>query len=372
MSREHILFIALLIGFAGYNIEAFGNSTHPEDPFSPDIILIQPQDTIPYEERFGDYMNNPSTNPFDLKDPKIIDKDVEYDPATGKYIITEKIGENYFRPPTYMTFKEYLDYRAKRQQETYFKQLSGVSSGERGSSGRIDPIAKVDVKSSLVDRLFGGTEVDIRPQGNIDLTFGWEFSNTQNPGFTQRQQRQGGFNFDMQIQMNVQGNIGQKLKLQTNYNTQATFDFDNTMKLDYSTDGFNDDDIIKKIEAGNVSLPLRGTLIQGSQSLFGVKTELQFGRLRLTAVASQQKSDRQEITLQGGSQFQTFEVRADEYDENRHFFLTHYNRDHFEEALEELPQVKTLFKIQKIQVWITDTRNATENIRDIVAIADRR
>jgi cell surface protein SprA len=268
-----------------------------------------------------------------------------------------------------MTFAEYMEYQAQRQEREYFNSLSGL--GDAGSTtGRVDPIVKVDVKNQLIDRLFGGTEVDIRPQGNIDLTFGAEFSNVQNPSFTQRQQRQGGFDFDMAIQMNVQGSIGEKLKLATNYNTQATFDFDNTMKLDYNTDAFGEDDIIKKIEAGNVSLPLRGTLIQGSQSLFGLKTELQFGRLRLTAVASQQKSQREEISLQGGSQIQTFEVFADEYDENRHFFLSFYNRDQYEATLKDLPQIKTLFTIQNIQVWVTDTRGAVENIRDIIAFSD--
>ncbi len=360
----------------------------PENPFTPEFILAShdfttaldsenpfedlaspPTDTIPLQDRTGDFLNNASQNPFDLQDPAAVEQTVEFDPETGNYIITEKIGNDYFRPPTYMTFQEYMDYQAKQQEQEYFNALSGSSSG-RGASGRIDPLAKVDIKDQLIERLFGGTDVDIKPQGNIDLTFGVEFNNTLNPTLPQRQQRQGGFDFDMAIQMNVDGKIGEKLKLNTNYNTQATFDFDNTMKLNYNTDQFGEDDIIKKIEAGNVSLPLRGSLIQGSQSLFGIKTELQFGRLRLNLVASQQKSERESITLEGGSQFQEFEVKADEYDENRHFFLTHYNRNNFEESLKDLPTVNTLFDIKNIQVWVTDTRNSTENIRDIVAIAD--
>jgi cell surface protein SprA len=344
------------------------NTPHPSSPI-PLSFETTLTDTIPLSDRKEDFISNPQQNPFDLKDPAAIQQTVEYDPETGQYIITERIGDDYFRPPTYMTFEEFMDYQTKKQEKDYFNELSGLK-GARSSTGRLDPIAKIDIKNQLIDRLFGGTEVDIRPQGNIDLTFGVEFSNVQNPSFTQRQQRQGGFDFDMGIQMNVEGSIGKKLRLSTNYNTQATFDFDNTMKLDYNTDAFGEDDIIKKIEAGNVSLPLRGTLIQGSQSLFGLKMETQWGRLRLTGVASQQKSEREEITLKGGSQFQEYEVPVDEYDENRHFFLTHYNREHFEEALSELPVIKTLFKIQNIQVWVTDTRNATENIRDIVAIAD--
>lgn len=378
MMKRKLLPGTLVTGLvATLSIWLWASPLLPPVPFTPrtpphkDPQEAQPLntlDTIPIEERNDDFLHS-QPNPFDLEDPPAIEKSVEYDPQTGQYIISERVGEFYFRPPTYMTFEEYLQYRSKQEEQQYFRELAGLSSGG-SSTGRLDPIQEIDVKDKLIDRLFGGTEVDIRPQGNIDLTFGVEFSNIKNPSFTQRQQRQGGFDFDMAIQMNVQGSIGQKLKLSTNYNTQATFNFDNTMKLDYNTDVFGEDDIIKKIEAGNVSLPLRGTLIQGSQSLFGIKTEMQFGRLRLTTVASQQKSEREEITLQGGSQYQTFEVFADEYDENRHFFLTHYNRENFEEALSELPQIKTLFTIQNIQVWVTDTRGATENIRDIVAIAD--
>ena len=378
----------MVVLMAMSSVQSFGSSNMPEDPYAPEFVLashvtvnipfkgnplenlgMSPQDTIPIEDRTGDFLNNTSQNPFDLQDPAAVEQTVEFDPETGNYIITEKIGNDFFRPPTFMTFDEYLDHRAKEQEREYFNALSGTASG-RGTTGRLDPLEKVDIKDQMIERLFGGTEVDIKPQGNIDLTFGVEFNNTQNPTLPQRAQRQGGFDFDMAIQMNVDGKIGEKLKLSTNYNTQATFDFDNTMKLEYNTDAFGEDDIIKKIEAGNVSLPLRGSLIQGSQSLFGIKTELQFGRLRLNMVASQQKSEREAITLEGGSQYQEYEVKADDYDENRHFFLTHYNRNNFEEALEELPIIKSLFTIKNIQVWVTDTRNSTEDIRDIVAISD--
>jgi cell surface protein SprA len=367
MNREHIRLSGLLVFLGMIAVLRSFASSNLENPYTPEIIFGA-QDTIPLEDRYDDFLNS-SRNPFDLEDPPIIEQTVEYDPATGLYLISERIGDDFFRMPTYMTFDEYMEYQAKRQQSEYFKQLLGVSGADPGE-GRADPIAKIDVKNSLVDRLFGGTEVDIRPQGSIDLTFGVDFQNVENPALLERQRRQGGFDFDMAIQTDVQGSIGEKLNLSFNYNTQATFDFENPMKLDYNTDKFSEDEIIKKIEAGNVSLPLRGTLIQGNQSLFGIKTELQFGHLRLTGLVAQQNSEREEITLQGGSQEQDFEVRANEYDENRHFFLSHYNREVFEEALENLPQIKTLFRIEKIQVWITNDRREFNNVREIVAIAD--
>ncbi len=334
------------------------------------------QDTIPpIQDRTGDFINNSSNNPFDLKDPAVIDKNVEYDVETGNYIITEKLGDDYFRAPTYMSFQEYMDYRAKEQEKSYFNSLAGVNNGDDNISGKIDPISKLksEIEDNLVNRLFGGTDVSIQPQGNIDLTFGGFYQNNENPTLDQRRQRRGGFEFDMDIQMNVEGKIGDKLNLSTNYNTQATFDFENQLNLGYASDAFSEDDIIKNIEAGNVSLPLKGTLIQGSQNLFGLRTDLQFGYLKLSLLAAQQKSQRENIQLEGGAQVQEFEVFADEYDENRHFFLSHYNQQTFEGALQNLPQINSLFKISKIQVWITNDRNAVDALdapREIVAIAD--
>ncbi len=352
------LAIAIIFGTASFTFASIQGGNHLDDPYSPEHVINT--DTLPpLSDRYNNSINTPYSNPFDLNDPSVIEKDVEFDPTTGNYIITEKIGEDFYRMPSYMGFDEYLDYRAKEQEKAYFQQLNGVSSGDKSASGRVDPISKLDLKNTLADRLFGGTAVDIRPQGNIDLTFGVDYNKVQNERLTRRQQVQAGFDFDMNIQMNVIGKIGEKLNLSTNYNTQATFGFENQMKLEYNSDAFSEDEIIKKIEAGNVSLPLRGTLIQGSQSLFGLKTELQFGALRVTAIASQQKSEREQISIQGGSQLQEFEVKADEYDENRHFFLTHYNRDNYEQSLENLPQINSLFKITKLKVFITNDRNET-------------
>ncbi len=364
---KYLLITLFSLALTGLTLIANGSDYNLEDPYEWTAIDSE-VDTFPkpIQDRFDNDLFDPPGNPFDLDDPSIIEKNVEYDPETDSYIITEKIGDFYYRAPTYMTFQEYSEWKQKQMEADYFKQLSDASSGKTAFSAG-DPIAKFDLGNALVDRLFGGTKVDIRPQGNIDLTFGVDYQNVQNPILTERQRRSGGFDFDMDIRLNVVGKIGEKLQLTTNYNTQATFDFENQMKLEYT--GF-EDDIIKKIEAGNVSLPLKSSLIQGSQSLFGLKTELQFGRLTLTSVFSQQKSRRQETQIQGGTQLQNFEITADQYDENRHFFLSHFNRSEFEPAQRSLPQVNTLFKITRIEVWVTNTRNETQDVRDIVAFTD--
>ncbi len=329
-------------------------------------------DTLPpLQDRYDDYINSKNNNTIDLKDPKAIEQNVEYDPLTNMYIVTEKIGDDYFRAPTYMTFDEYVKWRDKKQQQEYFDRLQGVASGDnKSSSGIDDPIAKFEVKNSLVDRLFGGTNVDIHPQGNINLTFGYHYQKSQNPLLTLRQQTVGNFDFAMDINMSAAGQIGEKLKLNFNYNTQATFDFDNQMKLNYDTKGFSEDEIIQDIQAGNVSLPLRSNLIKGAQNLFGFKTTMKFGHLNMTLLAAQQRSRQNSLAVQGGSQLQVYEKPIDEYDENRHFLISHWNRDQFEPALRCLPVPQSLFTITRMEVWITNDKLVTQDVRDIVALQD--
>lgn len=334
-------------------------------------LPVAPDTLPPLRDRYDDFIGGQSGNIIDLQDPKAIEQNVEYDPVSNSYILTEKIGDEYYRAPTYMTFEEYLAWRDRKQREEYFDRLQGKEEpGSRNKNGLVDPIAKFNIKNSLIERLFGGTTVDIKPQGNINLTFGYRYQKVENPILTLRQQRIGNFDFDMDINMSAQGKIGEKLNLNFNYNTQATFDFDNQMKIHYDPKNFDADGILQNIEAGNVSMPLRSNLIKGAQNLFGAKVELKTGHLRTTILAAQQRSRQQSLSLQGGAQVVQFQKPIDEYDENRHFFISHWNRGGFEKSMECLPVPISLFTITRMEVWVTNDRNATENFRDIVAITD--
>ncbi len=349
------------------SFKSYAGKIDPIDTYSYRFILAS-QDTI--KPRYDDFVNDSIRNPFDLQDPSVIEKTVEYDPESGLYIITEKIGNDYYRAPTYMTFGEYLKWKEKEQRREYFQKLSGGTSGNLSKRGIVDPASYVDVKKDLVERIFGGNEITIKPQGSIHLTLGVSRQIMDNPAFEYRAQRVWNPIFDEGIQVNVEGGIGDKMKLNFNYNTKASFDFDNKIKLKYDSEQFNEDAILKKIEAGNVSLPLRGNLIQGGQNLFGIKTELQFGHLKLTAIASQQRSEQKSVQIDKGAVKQEFEITPDQYDENRHFFLSHYNRDSYEDAIDSLPNVKTPFRITRIEVWVIPERNETHDLRDICAISD--
>ncbi len=325
-------------------------------PDSPDL-------KYPIKDRTGDFVTDKSTNPFYLKDPPAIEEKVEYDPETGMYVVTEKVGGQSVKPPMYMTYEDYLKYTEKREREAYVRERQNAVNLVEDKS----LIPPIQVKKQFFDKLFGGSKIEIKPQGNVEMTLGGNVQKTANPNIPLRNRRTGGFDFDMNININVIGKIGDKLQLGVKYNTQSGFDFDNQVKLGYTGD---EDDIIKVIEAGNVSLPLQTRLITGSQTLFGLKTQFQFGRLTWTSVISQQKSKKETMIIENGAQRQNFEIRSDMYEENRNFFLAQYFRDNFDYALSGLPNIKSVVNVTRIEVWITNRTNITQNVRDVVGLMD--
>lgn len=303
------------------------------------------------------------SNPFDLKDPSNVDKTVEYDPITRQYYIIEKIGDKYFRTPTYMSFEDYLRYRAAQQERAYFRERADVLTGLNRKN--IKP--KLSVSENFFNRIFGGGTVDVRPMGNVNIIAGYQGQNIKNPTLPERARRNGGFDFDMNANLSILGNIGNKMKLPITYNTQANFDFENQLKLEYTGDA---DEIIKKIEAGNVSFSTKGSLIPGAQSLFGIKTQLQFGKLFITGILANQRAQRQSMGLVGGAATTQFEFKANDYEENRHFLLSQYFRRNYNKAMGSLPAVNSLVNILRIEVWVTNRNGSFTETRDIVALAD--
>lgn len=305
------------------------------------------------------------SSPLFLNNPSNISTKVEYDGRNNQYIIYQKIGGLDYRKPVYMNPDEYRRYEFEQAMREYWDaSLRGDASGYRSSL-----IPQIEVGGETFDRIFGSNVINIVPQGSAELIFGINISHTENPTLSERLRTIATFDFQEKIQMNVTGTIGDKMQLGINYNTEAMFEFENRTKLEYSG---KEDEIIKKIEAGDVTLPLNGTLITGSYSLFGLKAELQFGKLTMTTVFSQQKGESSVVEVKGGAQISDYEITADNYEANRHFFLSQHFRDNFDEALANLPIVSAGVNIEKIEVWITNKTSRFEDVsnRNIVAFLD--
>ncbi|MDP4214790.1 MAG: cell surface protein SprA [Bacteroidota bacterium] len=323
------------------------------------------RDTLrfPLMDRRGDPISNPNRNPFDLKNPVNLHDSIEYDPVTQQYYILEKIGNQYYRKPTYLTFDELMRMRARQDENEYFRKRADAVDALNKKLLR----PKLSVTESLFNRIFGNAKPDIRPQGNVDITAGYQGQNIQNPTLPESARKTGGFDFNESANINVIGNIGNKLKLPISYNTLANFDFENQLKLDYTG---GPDEIIKKIEAGNVNFTTKSTLIGGAQSLFGIKTQLQFGKLSVTAVLANQRSQRQSVASQGGAAVTSFQFKADNYEENRHFLLAQYFHNNYNKAMANLPVVTSQVQILRMEVWVTNRGGIDTGSRNIVGLMD--
>ncbi|MEP4533867.1 MAG: cell surface protein SprA [Cyclobacteriaceae bacterium] len=376
--KSYILLLVGAIGLCFFPQDSYtygsGNrffiqqDTIPKDSIAADTIgPYTPTKTPTYKApyRFGDpFSNRNSSSPLLLTDPSEIDMQVEYDSGFS-YNVYERIGDVNFRPVTTMSFQEYDSYSDQQLTKEYFQERSSGLDGESAISGR-SLIPRLYI-SPMFDRLFGGSYVDIQPNGFVNLDFGGRFQRTDNPQLTQRQQRNGGFNFDQQISLNLVGKVGEKLAITANFDNNNTFDFQNNLKVEYT--GY-EEDIVKKIEIGNVSMPVSNSLMTGAQSLFGIKTQLQFGKLFVTSVVSRQQGKSEVLTIESGFQGKEFEVRASDYDENRHFFLAQFFRDNYERWHNNLPQLVSGVNVTRVEVYVINRNNDTQTTRQIAAFQD--
>ena len=296
-------------------------------------------------------------------------KEIIFDKDLNKYVILEKIGDYHTRTPVFLSPKEYTQYRLRRDMTQYFKdKVSATNSKKKGAAAaQRDLLPTYYVNSDFFESIFGGNTIKFTPTGSLNLKLGFIYQNTENPQLSEENRSSFTFDFDQQINASIKAKVGERLEFTANYDTQSTFDFQNLVKIGYTP---TEDDILQGIEAGNISMPIKNSLINGAQSLFGLKTELKFGNTNVTAVFSQQNSESKTVVAEGGASIQPFQLKATDYDNDRHFFLSQYFIDNYANSLKNYPLVNSQINITRVEVWITNRNSSTEDFRSIVALAD--
>ena len=392
----HILAVWLVVLTAGYSIAMPYRQDNKQRPKSAatkshtakntnnkgaanDSIMAQPvienEDTIPdslLHPRWKIQRTLPITlsdldqGSADLRRPDNLPQTVEYNDSLGRYIIGTKIGDTYLAAPVMMTPEEYRKWSARKAIERYFRSKNDEIYKAKGK----EKFSFSDMHFDLgpAEKIFGPGGVRIKTQGTAELKFGATMKNIDNPSLPIRNRKTTNIDFDEKVNLSLNGKVGDKVNMNLNYNTDATFDFDaQNLKLKY--DG-KEDEIIKLVEAGNVSFPSNSSLVKGASSLFGLRTDLQFGKLKLQLVASQKKTSSKSVQSKGGAQFTTFEMNATNYEANRHFFLSHFFREKYDAAMRTLPNMTTGIKVNRVEVWVTNKTATTSNTRSVVALTD--
>ncbi len=303
---------------------------------------------------------------YDLSDPQNITTVAEYDPETGYYILRTKVGDWDIATPFMLTETEYNNWQLRRSLQQYYKERNmGLVEGTEK-----EPFNVFDMNFALgpLEKIFGPGGVQLKTQGSIQVSMGVKSNKTDNPALSLSARRKTYFDFDQTIQATINASVGNRMKFNMTYNTDATFDFDSkNLKLAYEGE---EDDIVKNIEAGNVSMTTGSSLIRGSSALFGIKTKLQFGKLTATALVAQQNSESQSVNTKGGVQTTEFSIDADDYDANRHFFLAQYFRDNYDTFASKIPYVSSGVSITRIEVWVTNKSGKYDESRNLVGFID--
>lgn len=334
-----------------------------EEDTIPDSLLnarwrIQP--TIPLTQDDLDRI------PADLRTPDNIQYNVDYNDTIGGYLLGTKMGGTWLSTPILMSPEEYGQWMERRQRSAYFRQQNQERYEAKGKE-KFD-FSDMHFDLGPAEKIFGPGGVRIRTQGTAEIRLGATLKDIDNPSLPIRNRKTTTMDFDEKVNLNVSGKVGDKVNLGLNYNTDATFDFDaQNLKLKYEG---KEDEIIKLVEAGNVSFPSNSSLIAGASSLFGIRTDMQFGKLSLQLVGSQKLSNSKSVSTKGGAQTTSFDIDASDYEDNRHFFLSHYFRGKYDEAMSKLPNLTTGITINRVEIWVTNKTGTTSNSRDIVALTD--
>lgn len=302
----------------------------------------------------------------DLRSPSNIRTESVYDPALGMFVIHTKLGDTDLVTPYMMTPEQYNNLVMRQDMFGYFNSRNSDSFEAKEK----EPFNIFDMNFSLgpLEKIFGPGGVRLQTQGSIQLSMGVKSNYTENPALSLRNRRKTYFDFDTKIQATINASVGDKMKFNMNYNTDATFAFDSqNLKLQYEG---KEDEIIKNIEAGNVSMTTGSSLMRGGTALFGIKAKLQFGKLTLTGLISQQNSESKTVSTQGGVQSTKFSIKADNYDANRHFFLSQWFYENYDQFASRLPYVSSGVQITRIEVWITNKNSNFNESRNFVGFMD--
>jgi cell surface protein SprA len=332
------------------------------------VLFSQEDDTAADSTKTGYTLGSLS-----MKNPQSIQSKYTYDRLSDRYIYTEKIGDVNTTYPLVLTREEYEKLVLREQMMAYFKQKTDAVDGkDNDAQDNLLPIFYVN--NNLFRTIFGGNQIEVNPQGTVGVDLGILYSKQDNPVLSPRNQSNLSFDFNQAIRLSLNAQVGTRLTVDAQFDTQSTFDFQNQIRLQYDpTPDLDEDTILQDIQIGNVNMPLNSSLIQGSQSLFGIKTTLQFGKTTITSVFSEQNSERQNVSVEGGGTVREYDKFILDYDENRHFFLAQFFRDEYDKALENYPFINSRVQIQRVQIWVTNRTNNPQtiaNARNIVTIQD--
>lgn len=328
---------------------------------------------MPYKKVQGELI----TSPFRRRLPKLYYIQSEGDKVTVKrdtvfegYTVERTINGVKTGIDRRLSFDEYAEMSKRNNIRSNWEKLTDeFSRKQEKQRGLLD--FKFNIpggRQSAFTTIFGKPQVNLKVNGTANLNLGASIQKTDNPSLPPDQQTQINPTFNQNLKLNIQGSIGDKLTINTDWDTERAFDFQNRLNIVYQ--GY-EDEIIKRIEMGNVSMETGNNLIQGGGALFGVKSIAEMGPLRITSVVSQQEGQGNSQTITGGSQEETINLHPADYEDDRNFFLDFFTRQQFEDNMSNPQQLGTALDLVEVNVWVLNASTQDiEGQRPAIAMVD--
>lgn len=321
----------------------------------------------PVSQAIPENIDDIDKKPFNLRSPQNITTDTIYNDKDSSYTFRTRLGQELMGTPIMLKQEEYNRWHLSRSIKRYFREKNQKEFENAQGKDKFD-FTDMHFDLGPAEKIFGPGGVRIKTMGSAEMKIGYSMQTVDNPSLPQRSRKTNSFDFDEKINLNIKGSVGDKMNLNLDYDTEATFRYD-AQKLNLKYEG-KEDEVVKLIEAGNVSFNTNSGLIRGASSLFGIRADFQFGKLSLQTVISQKTSSSTTVSSKGGTQLTTFEIEIANYDENRHFFLSHYFRDNYDRSMAQLPTIMSGVTINRVEVWVTNKTSDYTNPRNIVAFTD--
>ncbi len=286
--------------------------------------------------------------------------------STGKFVeIKELVAGKPNKILLRLPIEEYLALRLSAEERKKWEALGygyELKNSKIGLSELIKSFTdfEIPLPSVGVLSIFGTPKISLKIGGSVQIHGAWRSETTEGITTSRLGNTRNEPDFKQQVQINVNGTIGDKLNIVADWNTERTFEYENQLKIKYT--GY-EDEIIQSIEAGNVSLQT-SPLVGGSEALFGIKAQFKMGPFSLTTIASQKKGETKEVSVSGGSSEVTFSKRAYEYSTNHYFVDTVYaspsSNVFFDYYGNAIPQIRSDLLVVDYQVW-KSTNQMTSN-----------
>lgn len=302
--------------------------------------------------------------------PSVVETKFVYNARDNVYLLSTYYQGRPLSTPIAYSPKEFMLYIARRQEQNTYKHYNRVESNALYANGlsRIFDNYELRRRQPLQERLFGPGGLKLSLTGAVELNAGLAENYIDNPTLGERGRHNKRFDFGQKIEASLRAKLGTKLSLEVDYNTESALSRD-AQRLSLNYKG-GEDDIVKLIEAGYVSMKPRNSLIDGTSNVLGLHSQMQFGPLTLDLLMSRQRSEQRRIEVEGHSQRQSFELSAADYDEGRHFFLSDFFRSQYDQVLARRPLLNSGVRINRIEVWVTNRRARYDEARHLVAFAD--